>query len=85
MTKKSWKGNSRYNKRKSVRSIQQSGNITQQPTVTPISSTKTTLPKTTSSTRTMPDTKYVYTELKRIGILFVIIVLAIVIVWLILR
>lgn len=85
MGKKSWKGNPRYNKKKSVRSIQPSVKITQQPAVTPPLSTKTTLHKTAATTKTMPDYKYVYTELKRIGILFVIIVLAIVILWLFLR
>jgi hypothetical protein len=85
MSKKSWKGNPRYNKKKSVRSIQPAEKIAQTTAVTPQSSTKTTLPKTTTATKTMPDYKDVYIELKRIGILFVIIVLAIVILWLLLR
>jgi hypothetical protein len=83
MSKKSWKGNPRYNKKKSVRSIQPAEKIAQTTAVTPQSSTKTTLP--TTATKTMPDYKDVYIELKRIGILFVIIVLAIVILWLLLR
>ena len=85
MSKKSWKKKTRYNKGQNVRSIQPSEKIAQKPAGTSLSSTKTSLPKTTATTKTMGDYKDVYTEIKRIAILFVTIVLAIVILWLIMR
>ena len=87
MSKKSWKGKAKYNKRKNVHSVRPPEKIAQTTAVMLQSSIKTTLPKPTATTKTKTfgDYKDVYTEIKRIGILFVIIIAAIIVVWLILR
>jgi hypothetical protein len=84
MPKKSRKEKNR-NKRQSMPSIQTQEKVAQKPYTIPATSAKTTSPKSSTTTKTMPDYKYVYTEIKRIALLFVIITSAIVILWLIMR
>ena len=84
MPKKSRKEKTRK-KRQSIPSIQTQEKVAQKPYTATAPSTKTTSQKSSAATKTMPDYKYVYTEIKRIALLFVIITSAIVILWLILR
>jgi hypothetical protein len=72
-------------KRQNMPSIQTQEKVAQKPYTVPTPSIKTTSPKSSAATKTMPNYKYVYTEIKRIALLFVIITSAIVILWLILR
>ncbi len=84
MPKKSRKGKTRKI-RQSIPSIQIQEKVAQKPYIVPAPSTKTTSPKSSAATKTMPDYKYVYSEIKIVAILFVIILVAIVILWLIMR
>ncbi|MDD5289040.1 MAG: hypothetical protein PHY28_08035 [Dehalococcoidales bacterium] len=84
MTKKSWKGKN-SKKRQGIPSIQTQGKVALKPYTAITPPTKITSQKSSAATKTMSDYKYVYTEIKRGGILFVIIILVIVILWLIMR
>ena len=84
MPKKSRKEKTR-NKRQSMPSIQTQEKVAQKPYTVPAPSTKTTSPKSSASTKTMPDYSYVATELKTIGIIAGIILILIMSLWLIMR
>jgi len=84
MPNKSRKDKNR-NRRQSMPSIQTQEKVAQKPYAIPAPSTKTMSPKSSASTKTMPDYSYVATELKTIGIIAGIILTLIVVLWLILR
>lgn len=72
-------------KRQNIPSIQTPENVAPKTYAATAPFPKISSPKSSAATKAMPDYKYVYTEIKVIGILFVIIMFAIVILWLILR
>ncbi len=84
MPKKSRKEKTR-NRRHALPSIQTQEKVTQKPYTVPAPSTKTTSPKSSASTKTMPDYSYIYTELKTAGIIAGIILILIIVLWLIMR